>query len=64
MTEYDDPDEARLAPLGQAAGDPDPEDEPDFATEHEESAVDEDIITGADVDREPESPRGWSGLQR
>ncbi|GAA0375428.1 hypothetical protein GCM10009541_17340 [Micromonospora gifhornensis] len=39
--------------------------EPDFANEHETTAVDDDILTGADQDeREPESPRGWSGMQR
>ncbi|PZG14931.1 hypothetical protein C1I95_20650 [Micromonospora craterilacus] len=39
--------------------------EPDFADEHDRTAVDRDIITGADEDeREPESPQGWSGMQR
>ncbi|MEU6021566.1 hypothetical protein [Micromonospora sp. NPDC047134] len=39
--------------------------EVDFANEHETTAVDDDILTGADEDeREPESPRGWSGMQR
>ena len=64
MSVNDEPGQARLAPLGQPAGDVEPEDEPDFATEHEETAVDEEIITGADTEREPESPRGWSGMQR
>ncbi|WDZ84938.1 hypothetical protein [Micromonospora cathayae] len=40
-------------------------DEPDFAEEHDRTAVDRDIVTGEDEEeREPESPRGWSGMQR
>jgi len=35
----------------------------DFAGEHQDTAVDEDITGGRD-DREAESPRGWSGLDR
>jgi hypothetical protein len=69
----------RIPALGQPPLDPDndpnagrepddtgqePDGDPDFASEHEETAVDEAIITGADTDREPESPRGWSGMQR
>lgn len=39
-------------------------DEADFAREHEETAVDEEITTGADRgEREPESPRGWAGME-
>ncbi|MFC6022434.1 hypothetical protein ACFP2T_40550 [Plantactinospora solaniradicis] len=64
MTEDDERDRPRLAPLGQAPGDTEPEDEPNFAAEHDKTAVAEDIITGTDTDREPESPRGWSGMQR
>jgi hypothetical protein len=64
MTEYDERDQGRLAPLGQAPGDVDPEDEPSFAAEHDKTAVAEDIITDTDTEREPESPRGWSGMQR
>lgn len=50
--------------LAQPAGQTQPEGgDPDFAEEHEETAVDEDIITGQDTDREPESPEGWAGLE-
>jgi hypothetical protein len=41
-------------------GDPDP-DEGDFAAEHEDTAVDQDITAGRD-EAETESPQGWSGL--
>ena len=47
-----------------AENDPDFGNDPDFAGEHQETAVDKEIITGADTEREPESPRGWSGGQR
>jgi hypothetical protein len=42
-------------------GDPD-DDQADFAGEHDDTAVDEEITSGDD-DREPESPRGWAGLE-
>lgn len=52
----------RLAALGQPPDGPDTLPEPDFAREHDVTAVDRDIITGEDADvREEESPRGWSG---
>ena len=52
---------ARRAAEGQGHHGP----EPDFANEHDRTAVDRDIITGADEDgREPESPHGWSGMQQ
>ncbi|MEV7231797.1 hypothetical protein [Polymorphospora sp. NPDC051019] len=35
----------------------------DFADEHDQTAVDDDVLTGEDVDREPEAPRGWAGLE-
>ncbi|MDG4767369.1 hypothetical protein O7632_25235 [Solwaraspora sp. WMMD406] len=35
----------------------------DFASEHDDTAVSDDIIEGTDRDREPESPRGWAGLE-
>ncbi|MGC5030439.1 hypothetical protein [Micromonospora sp. DT229] len=51
--------------LGQPPEGRDTLPEADFANEHETTAVDDDILTGADEDeREPESPRGWSGMQR
>ncbi|MDM4720453.1 hypothetical protein QTQ03_13030 [Micromonospora sp. WMMA1363] len=52
----------KLAALGQPPGDRDTLPEPDFANEHDRTAVDRDVITGEDVDvRETEAPRGWSG---
>ncbi|WP_428963890.1 hypothetical protein [Micromonospora fluostatini] len=51
--------------LGQPPGGTDPEPDPDFANEHDRTAVDRDVVTGADADeRETEAPRGWSGMQR
>ncbi|BCJ63980.1 hypothetical protein [Polymorphospora rubra] len=35
----------------------------DFADEHDNTTVDDDILTGEDVDREPEAPNGWAGLE-
>lgn len=64
MTEQEIPRNERLPALGQPPGRPDPEDDPDFATEHDETAVSTEIITGEERNREPESPRGWSGMQR
>lgn len=58
------PGEERLPAIGHPAGHPEPERDPDFAAEHEETAVSAEIITGDEPDREPESPRGWSGMQR
>jgi hypothetical protein len=62
MTEYDDGGQRKPA-LGQPAGGADPDGDPDFADEHDDTAVAEDILIGDDTDREPESPRGWSGLE-
>ena len=63
-----DPRERGGQALGQPPYDPDVDTnlagDPDFADEHDKTAVDEKIITGEDTDREPESPRGWSGGQR
>ncbi|MBO4205512.1 hypothetical protein [Micromonospora echinofusca] len=66
MTERDDPQHhEHLAALGQPPAAPDPDADPDFANEHEETAVASDVITGEDEDeREPESPQGWAGMQR
>ncbi|MEV1286466.1 hypothetical protein [Micromonospora sp. NPDC049679] len=55
--------ETPLPALGQPDAEPAPESDDDFAGEHDDTAVDEDILTGVD-DREPESPRGWAGLER
>lgn len=64
MTDRDDKPE-RLPALGQPDRGTDTLPEPDFANEHDRTAVDRDIITGEDEEeREPESPSGWSGMQR
>lgn len=49
-----DPDDARVDPAEAASG--------DFASEHDDTAVDEEITTGDDGG-ETESPRGWAGLE-
>jgi hypothetical protein len=58
------------APLGQPPSERDDPDQPtdapsdpDFAGEHEDTAVDKRITSGTDDDSEPESPAGWSGLE-
>ncbi|MDG4828940.1 hypothetical protein O7627_06415 [Solwaraspora sp. WMMD1047] len=63
MTEANIPADRRLPAIGQPPTDPDPDGDPDFANEHEETAVSSDVITG-DEENEPESPRGWAGLER
>ena len=66
MTEQELGDE-RLPAIGHPPQDPQAptvNDQPDFAAEHEETAVDEDIITGEDEEREDESPKGWAGMER
>ena len=64
MTESDIPGDKPLPAIGQPPADPDPEGDPDFASEHEKTAVSSDILTGDESDPEPESPRGWAGLER
>jgi hypothetical protein len=60
-----DPADERLPAIGQPEGAADPTGDPDFSNEHQETAVDDEVITGEDADeREPEAPRGWSGMQR
>ncbi|SBT46465.1 hypothetical protein [Micromonospora auratinigra] len=52
----------QLPALGQPPEGVDTLPEPDFANEHEETAVSDDIITGEDrEEREPETSRGWAG---
>jgi hypothetical protein len=64
MTEHDPGEQQQRRPaLGQPPQGADPDGDPDFASEHEETAVDDDIITGEDTDREPEAPRGWAGME-
>ncbi|MFI6824288.1 hypothetical protein ACIBJE_25595 [Micromonospora sp. NPDC050187] len=64
MTDRDD-EQKRMPALGQPPEGLDTTPEPDFANEHDRTAVDREIVTGEDEEeREPESPRGWSGMQR
>jgi hypothetical protein len=49
--------------IGRPVEDPSAEGDPDFAGEHDDTSVHDKITTGCDDDREPESPRGWSGLE-
>ncbi|MEU4643092.1 hypothetical protein [Micromonospora sp. NPDC023814] len=52
----------KLPALGQPPEGTDTLPEPDFASEHDKTAVDREVITGADKDeREPEASRGWAG---
>lgn len=50
-------------PLGQSPRQTDPEGDPDFAEEHDNTAVSDEITSRRDTEREPESPEGWSGLE-
>lgn len=56
----DSPQHERLPALGDA--EPVPEDDNDFAGEHDTTAVDREVTDGDHA--EQESPRGWSGLDR
>ena len=47
----------------EALGDPDEDANSDFASEHESTAVDDDITNGRDHG-EPESPHGWDGMDQ
>nr|WP_221381184.1 hypothetical protein [Actinoplanes polyasparticus] len=42
----------------------DPDEQEDFAGEHDATAVDDDVTADRDDDAEPETPQGWSGLDR
>lgn len=64
MSEQQLPEDDRLPAIGHPPGTTEPESDPDFACEHDETAVSKDIIIGDEKNREPESPRGWSGMQR
>lgn len=64
MTESKPSRDEPLPAIGQPSDDPQPEGDPDFAGEHMDTAVSKEIITGDERNREPESPRGWSGMQR
>jgi len=52
-----------LEALGQPVEGAGPEGDDDFAGEHDATAVDKDVTSGDGAD-EPESPDGWSGLDR
>ncbi|MGC4807120.1 hypothetical protein [Micromonospora sp. DT233] len=64
MTDRDQQQE-HIPALGEPPEGLDTTPEPDFANEHDRTAVDRDIITGDEdeEEREPESPHGWSGMQ-
>ncbi|KIR63326.1 MULTISPECIES: hypothetical protein [Micromonospora] len=65
MTDRQEQHHEHIEALGQPPEGLDSTPEPDFANEHDRTAVDADVITGEDEDeREPESPHGWSGMQR
>ncbi|WP_320067639.1 hypothetical protein [Micromonospora sp. RTGN7] len=66
MTDREDQRGAHIPALGEPPEGLDTTPEPDFANEHDRTAVDRDIITGDEdeEEREPESPHGWSGMQR
>ncbi|MEV4493126.1 hypothetical protein AB0K04_23790 [Micromonospora coxensis] len=52
----------KVPALGQPPEGTDTLPEPDFANEHDRTAVDREVITGEDEDeREPEASRGWAG---
>ena len=52
-----------LPALGVPEEQPTPEGDHDFAGEHDATAVDQGVTSNRDVG-EPESPDGWSGLDR
>ena len=52
-----------LPALGTPDEEPAPEGDADFAGEHDATTVDQDVTAGRGVG-EPESPQGWSGLDR
>jgi hypothetical protein len=58
MTERD----GELPALGTPDEQPTPDND-DFAGEHDATTVDQDVTADRTVG-EPESPRGWSGLDR
>ena len=53
----------KLPALGQPAEQPEPDGDTDFAGEHDSTTVSDDVMTDRS-DGEPESPGGWSGLER
>lgn len=62
MTDREQGQRHHIEALGQPPSAPDPSTNADFAGEHDETAVADDVITGADQgDREPEASRGWAG---
>ncbi|EEP71339.1 hypothetical protein MCAG_01666 [Micromonospora sp. ATCC 39149] len=63
MTARQEQHHEHIEALGRPPEGPDTTPEPDFANEHDRTAVDADVITD-EGEREPESPHGWSGMQR
>ena len=52
-----------MSDVREPIGDPDDEGgQADFAGEHDDTAVDEDVTSGEEAG-EQESPRGWAGLE-
>jgi hypothetical protein len=54
-----------MTDVREPIGDPDDEGgRADFAAEHDDTAVGEDVSSGRDEgEREPEAPTGWAGLE-
>ncbi|WP_229403168.1 hypothetical protein [Micromonospora okii] len=65
MSDREEQGHEHVTALGQPPEGLDTTPDPDFAGEHDRTAVDRDIITGDEdaEEREPESPHGWSGMQ-
>ncbi|MGN9894137.1 hypothetical protein [Micromonospora sp. L31] len=62
MTHHEGHEHESVPALGQPPEGRDATPEPDFANEHDRTAVDRDVITDEDADeREPEASRGWAG---
>lgn len=53
-----------LPALGQPVEEPVPEGDNDFAGEHDSTVVDQEITAGREHGKEPESPKGWSGMDQ
>lgn len=51
-----------LNALGQPNEEPYSDIQSDFASEHDDTAVDEEIVIGTE-EGESESPRGWAGME-
>jgi hypothetical protein len=56
--------EEHLPALGRPVEEPTPEGDHDFADEHDSTVVDQRITAHRESDPEPESPDGWSGMDK